>query len=161
MLTATTDTFTVNTSSGYGLSTDITITISQSVGFTTTAGTLTFYNPGTYSLTASESSNSDIVYVDGNQQTVYAQENYSGPISFGYPCSVSGSNTIASSLIAYPATGTYPSWVSLNADYMHIDVVAPAYGSTNTYYFGVRSVIFGQNIDKYGTINVYKCLVAN
>ena len=117
VLTTTSDTFTVNTSSGYGLITDLTILVFQSLGFTTTAGTLTFYSPGTYSLTASESSNSDIVYVDGNQQTVYVQENYSGPISFGYPCSVSGSNTITSSLIAYPATGTYPSWVSLNADY--------------------------------------------
>ena len=116
VLTTTTDTFTVNTSSGYGLITDITITISQSVGFTTTSGTLAFYSPGTYSLTASESSNSDIVYVGGNQQTVYVQENYSGSISFGYPCSISGSNTITSSFIAYPATGTYPSWVSLNAD---------------------------------------------
>ena len=159
VISSTSDTFTVK--SGYSLGSDITIIITQSLGLGTSAGTLAFNNPGTYTLTTGESAYSDIIYDGGIQQTVYVQENYSGSVLFGYPWSVSGSTMITSSLIAHPTTGTYPLWVTLNADYQHIDVVAPVYGGSNTYYFGIRSVIFSQNIDTYGIIEIYKCLVTN
>lgn len=64
-------------------------------------------------------------------------------------------------MIPYPTASSYPSWISINPDYEHIDVSAPSYGTSNVYYFGVRSVIFGENVDKYATITVYQCLVTN
>ena len=159
IFSSTSDTFTVKT--GYSLASDITIIISQSSGFSTSTGTLAFYNPGTYTTSGSESAYSDLIYDGGTQQTIYVQENYSGSISFKYPWSVSGSTSVSSSLISYPNQGTYPSWISLNIDYQHINIAAPVYGGVNIYYFGIRSVILSQNIDAYGIIEIYKCLVTN
>ena len=102
-----------------------------------------------------------IVYRNGFEATLYVQENYVGKISFEYPCSISGTNSIISSLIAHPLTGAYPSWISINTDYEDINVIAPSYGGSNTYYFGVRSIIFGENVDKLATITVYRWLVSN
>ena len=157
--TSTSDTFIVNTSSGYGLSSDITILAVTGVNSLTIAGSINFVSEGSYAQSASEIFRSDIVYRNGFQDTLYVQENYNGKIQFEYPWSISGTNVISSTLIPHPATGTYPSWVSLNTDYENINVIAPSYGGSNLYYFGVRSVIFGENIDKLATITVYQCLV--
>ena len=161
VLSSTSDTFVVDTSSGYGLSSDITIIVTAGINPIATSGTLTFVSPGSYTQSSTGIFKSDIVYRNGFQESLYVQENYSGKVEFQYPCSLSGSTSVSSTLIAHPTTGTYPSWISLNSDYENINVVAPAYSGSNVYYFGVRSVIYGENIDKYATITVYKCLVSN
>ena len=67
VIASTADNFAPNTFSGYRLSYDITIAVSQFLGFLTSASTISFYNSWTYNQTVSESLNSDIVY-DGIQQ---------------------------------------------------------------------------------------------
>ena len=160
-LTSTSDTFSINTSSGYELSSDITIIVAIGVNTLSSSGTLSFISEGSYTQSSTGIFRSDIVYRNGFQDSLYVQENYSGKIEFQYPCSTSGENVVSSTLIAHPTTGTYPAWISLNSDYEHINVISPSYGASNVYYFGVRSIIFGENIDKYATITVYQCLVSN
>ena len=161
VLSSTSDTFVVNTSSGYGLSNDTTIIVTAGINPIISLGTLIFALPGSYTQSSTGIFKSDIVYRNGFQESLYVQENYSGKVEFQYPCSISGSTSVSSTLIAHPTTGTYPSWISLNSDYENINVVAPAYGGSNVYYFGVKSVIYGEIIDKFVTINIYKCLVLN
>ena len=161
VLSSTSDTFIVNTSSGYGLSSDNTIIVAVEVNPIISLGALAFVLPGSYTQSSTGIFKSDIVYRNGFQESLYVQENYSGKVEFQYPCSISGSTSVSSTLIAYPTTGTYPSWISLNSDYENINVNAPAYGGSNVYYFGVRSVIYGEIINKYSTITIYKCLVLN
>ena len=105
--------------------------------------------------------NSDISYEGGYTQHLYVQENYSGTVSWSFPCSISGSTSITSSIVADPSTGTFPSWISVNSDYLHLNVNSPSYGTTNDYTFVVRSVILGENVDQLTTLTVYKCQVAN
>ena len=82
-------------------------------------------------------------------------------ISCSFPWSISGSTSISSIIVADPATETYPSWISINADYLHLNVNTLSYGASNDYTFVIRSAILGQNVDQYTTITVYKCQVAN
>ena len=161
VLSSTSDTFVVNTSSGYGLSNDITIIVAVGVNPIISLGALAFVLPGSYTQSSTGIFRSDIIYRNEFQESLYVQENYSGKVEFQYPWSISGSISISSTLITHTATGTYPSWISLNSDYENINVNAPAYGGSNVYYFGVRSVIYGENIDKFATITIYKCLVLN
>ena len=94
-------------------------------------------------------------------ETYYIQENTVGTISFNYPWSITGTTPVSSSIVAYPTTGTFPSWISVNSDYLNLNVNAPAFGASNSYYFTMRSVILGENIDKYVTIIIYQCLASN
>ena len=80
-------------------------------------------------------------------------------IKYTFPCSISGTTTITSSIVADPSTGTFPSWVSVNPDYLHLNVNSPSYGTTNDYTFNIRSEILGVNVDILTTITVYKCQV--
>lgn len=142
---------------GYNLATDITVVVTPLAAPVVTDGIMTFYNPGTYTQSPTGVFNSDIVYQDGLDEKLYIQESKTGQVKFGYPCSKSGSNTISSTLIGHYTTGTYPTWISLNPDYVHINFVSPAFtGVSDVYYFGVRSTILGENIQEYGTITVYR-----
>lgn len=69
---------------------------------------------------------------------------------------------MTSTLIAHYSTGTYPAWVSLAGDYENINVsTAPAFtGTSDNYYFGIESIIYGESIKQYGTITIYQCTVA-
>lgn len=162
-LSTSSDTFSVASPlKGYSISTDATILVAQFTTFGVTAGSMVFASPGTYTQSGSGVFHSDIVYRNGNLEDLYVQEGKTGSTSFGFPCSISGANSITSSLISHYNGQTLPSWISLAGDNENINYVAPAYtGSSDVYYFGVRSVILGENVDEYGTITVYRCTVAN
>ena len=161
VLSTSSDTFAADIVSGYGLSIDATIVVVQSINTLSTAGTLSFVSEGSYTQSSTGIFKSDIVYRSGFNAALYVQQNYVGKLEFEYPWSISGINSVSSTLIASPVTGSYPSWISLNSDYENINVNAPSFSASNVYYFGVQSVIFGENINKYATITIYQWLVSN
>jgi hypothetical protein len=120
------------------------------------ASSIPFVNPGLYTQSTVNIFESDVVYRGGFEETYYVKEEYVGTIVFNFPCSQSGSTPISHSIVAHPSTGTFPAWVSINPDYEHLNVVVPSYGLTNDYYFAVRSIILGENVDKLVTLTVYE-----
>jgi hypothetical protein len=162
-LSTSSDTFSVASGlKGYSITTDATILVAVFTTFGVTAGSMTFSSPGTYTQSGSGVFHSDIVYRNGNLEDLYIQESKIGSTNFGFPWSTSGSNSISSSLISHYNGQTLPAWISLTGDNENINYVAPAYtGSSDIYYFGVRSVILAENVDEYATITVYQCTVAN
>lgn len=152
---------TFTTVSGYSLNTDILMIVTILLSFSSSTSSVPFVPAGTYVSSSVNTFSSDVIYQGGFRETYYVQENYSGQLVFSLPCSLSGSTPITSTIIAHPDTGTFPAWVALNADYQHIDVTAPAFTGSNDYFFAVRSVILGENVDKLVQITVYNCLVTN
>lgn len=157
IMTASASSFT--TTSSYGYSNQLSLTLLGSLLSSVTSTTFATGSPGTYTQSVANVYHSDVVYQGGFTATLYCQESYTGTISYTFPCSLAGSTSISSSIIAHPSTGTFPTWVSVNADNLNLNVVTPA--GANTYYFGVRSVILGENVDEYVTLNVYQCGVTN
>jgi len=147
---------TFSSSSSATLGIELALTSSSSGNPGTTATSLTFGNSGTYTNSTADSFTSDVVYQGEYSQTFYMQELFSGPISFEFPCSVSGSTPIASSVINHPVTGTFPAWVTIGADNESIDLVVPPIADGTTYYFATRSVVLGENVDKEVTLVVYQ-----
>ena len=157
VLTTSADTFaTASALKGYSLVTDITLITASFSLFTISNTTLTTSSPGSYSQSPTGIFQSDIVYRNGNLEELYIQENKSGSVSYGFPCSQSGGNSVSSTLMTHFNGETLPAWVSLAGDNENVNVVAPAYtGTSDNYYFGVRSTVLGESVDEYGTITVY------
>ena len=117
-----------------------------------------FTNIGNYIQSGTNIFNSDIVFQGGFDEQYYVIQNYSGTLPFNFPCSISGANSVTATIIPHNITGTIPVWVSINSDYQHLDVTAPAFqkNGSNDYYFGVNSNVLSENFDKYVTLTVFE-----
>ena len=152
-LTSTSDTFT--TVGPYSIGFDL-LAILLPLGLTaSTPSSISPVNQGSYVQATINIFSSDVVYRGGLVETYYIKENYIGQIDFNTPCTLSGTTTVTSSIIAHPDTGTFPAWISLNSDNEHIDVTAPAFGVSNDYYFVLRIVVDGLISNKYVTLTIF------
>ena len=133
----------------------MTVSAASNPGSSTTA--YTFTSPGVYTTSVVDVYSSDIIYQGGFSETLYVQESYSGYVPLSYPCSISGGTAVTSSIIPHPVTFTMPAWVAISTGWDLFSVTAPTVTSGTTYYFGVRSVILGENVDKSVTLVLYQC----
>ena len=137
------------------------LSVSTSSGPSSLVSSLTFTDPGVYTISTIDSSSSDVVYQGGFTQTIYIQESYTGLFPFDFPWSISGATSITSSIIAHPSTGTFPAWVAVHTDNENLDVTTPSIDLGTTYYFSTRSVILSENVDQEVTLIIYSCQVDN
>lgn len=84
VLTPTADTFVADTTSGYALSSDATILVTQTVNVLTTSGSMSFVSDGTCTQSSTGVFKSDIVYRGGFNTAMYVQQNYAGKLAFEY-----------------------------------------------------------------------------
>jgi hypothetical protein len=115
-----------------------------------------FVSPGNYVDSAENSYFSDVIYQGGLSQTIHVQQLYTGLISFDSPCSILGTTDITSFIIAHPLYGDHPSWITLSSDSQYLHVTSPSISEITTYYLTIRSVIHGENVDKFITVELYQ-----
>jgi hypothetical protein len=142
---------------GVTSSNDLLLIISGALNPGSTDTLFTFTYPGAYTTSVVNEYSSDVVYQGEFSEILYVQESLSGTVPFDFPWSISGGTAISSSIIPHPVILTMPSWISVSADGSSLNVTTPTFDSGTTYYFGTRSVILGENVDKSVTLILYQC----